>query len=177
MNSTRSAERTKSLKIEPVSEDLVCFESTLIDHSEGPDGSDLIHSLSIKGTISLPDLTIRSIEATALHQPYPECAASLDPVRQLVGLRIRSGYSNRVRELLGGTAGCSHFLALALDLGASHTLTTYLRVREKVQSSQINQQNSKWMRAALVIEPRLENACIALQSESRPVKQAKQGQG
>ncbi|MCX4149975.1 MULTISPECIES: DUF2889 domain-containing protein [Paraburkholderia] len=173
MNLSRSVERVKKLRIDPISDDLVRFRSSLEDHSDSDDGPEVIHALSLEGTISLPDLTIRSVTAHASQQPYRECAASLEPMSQLVGLRVSSGFSTNVKNLLGGTAGCSHFMALALDLAGSHTLTMYLRMRERARLDQSDEENGDWTRVGLSIEPRLENACIALTSESRMIRQAK----
>lgn len=171
---TRSAERTKKLKISPAGDNLVSFHVSLEDRTAEGAGGEVIHSLAIDGTISLPDLVIRSAEPTATLHPYPECSASLDPVRRLVGIAIGPGYRTRVQEIMGGTKGCTHFLALALDLAASHTLTLFLRMREEEQFANRNVKGNKWIRLGLAAEPRLENACIALTSDSRMVKEAKE---
>jgi len=171
---SRIAERVKRLHIERQSDTLVGFRASLEDRSEDPDGGELIHSLTLQGTISLPDLVIRSIEPHSVHQPYEECLASLEPARQLVGLKIGPGFRAKVQELMGRTRGCTHFLSLVLDLAAAHTLTTFLRMREQALSSERNAPNSKWMKVGLSVEPRLENACIALTSDSRIIRQAKQ---
>ena len=176
MTVSRSAERVKKLKISPAGPGLVGFRASLEDRAEGLAGEEgeVIHSLVIVGTISLPDLVIRSAEPLAIRHPYDECAPSLGPVRRLVGMTIGPGYRGRVQELMGGTKGCSHFLTLALDLAASHTLTLFLRMREEEEFARRNAPDSKWIRIGLAAEPRLENACIALTSDSRMLRQAKQ---
>jgi hypothetical protein len=176
MNLLRSAERVKRLRIDPVSDDLVRFRASLEDHSESAEGSEIVHSLSIEGTISLPDLTILSLEPHATQQPYRECAASLEPMRQLVGMRISKGFSSHVKELLGGTAGCTHFLTLALDLAASHTLSLHLRMRGSADLNEADKENPARLRVGLSLEPHLENACIALTSDSPMIRRAKRGQ-
>lgn len=173
MDLHRRAQRTKSLSIEPIDQHMVRFRASLDDHGESAEGTEVIHSLRLEGTISVPDLVIRSMVPTVLKQPYRECAASLEPLGRIVGMRIQSGFSMRVKELLGGTGGCSHFLALVLDVAASHTLTAYLRMRSLAKLDESDHENSPWTRAALAIEPRLENACIALASHQRPIRQAK----
>lgn len=174
MHLSRAAERTKKLNISPAGENLVSFHVSLEDRTEDGAGGEVIHSLAIDGTLSLPDLVIRSAEPTAIQHPYHECSASLDPVRKLVGIAIGPGYRTRVQQIMGGTKGCTHFLTLALDLAASHTLTLFLRMREEEQFINRNVQGNKWIRVGLAAEPRLENACIALTSESRMVKEAKE---
>jgi hypothetical protein len=177
MDSVRTAERVKKLKIEPIDDSLVRFRASLDDVSHDDAGDEVIHSLSIEGTISLPDLVIRSIEPHAHHHPYQECAQSLDPVRKLVGLRIGPGFRAKILDTMGGTKGCTHFLTLALDLAAAHTLSIFLRMRAKVRFDSRNNSDGAWIGTGLAIEPRLENACIALTSDSPVIRTAKKRVG
>jgi hypothetical protein len=173
MQPERSVERNKRLLIKPLDSQTVHFMASLEDFSEGPEGREVIHSLVLEGTLSVPDLVILSVEARALKQPYRECAASVSPMLQLSGLRIGPGFKQKAFELLGGVRGCSHFLALVLDLGASLTLTTYLRIREQVPLSTSDDDDSDWTSVALGLSPRLENACIGLQADWRPMTNAR----
>ena len=160
------ADREQKLRIEPVSDHVVRFLSTLTDTFRTPHGDDLIHSLRLEGTLSIPDLVILSISATSIEQPFSGCAASVPPMERLTGLRIGPGYRNRVIELIGGTQGCSHFLTMALDLGASHTLTTYLQMESRTPRREVGVADGRWIAVGLDIEPRLENACIGLRAET-----------
>lgn len=173
MDPFRTAERVKKLKIEPVDDTLVHFRSSLEDTSYSGAGEEIIHSLSIEGTISLPDLVIRTVEPRASHQPYLQCSASLDPVRKLVGITIGPGFRAHVQNLMRGTSGCTHFLSLSLDLAASHTLSLFLRMRKKASFESRNGTEGTWTKVGLSLEPRLENACIALTSESAVIQRAK----
>ena len=174
MNAGRTAERIKKLRIEPVDATLVRFHASLDDISHGDTPDEVIHSLSIEGTISLPDLMIRTIEPRADHQPYGECARSLDPVRQLAGICIGPGFRENVLLRLGRTKGCTHFLTLVLDLAASHTLSLFLRMRAEVAFNVRTNRDGSWIGTGLKIEPRLENACIALRSDSPVIEKGKQ---
>lgn len=173
MDRDRSAERVKRLKVEPVNDSLLRFHASLVDTAYDANGDELIHSLSIDGTISVPELEILTAEPYVVQQPHPECTKSLDPVRNLVGCRIGPGYRSKVQGILGGTSGCSHFLTLAFDLGASHTLSLFLRMRSQGQFENRNAPEGFWIRNGLKIEPRLENACIALTSDSTTIANAK----
>lgn len=171
------ADRDKKLRIEPIDPTLVRFVSTLTDTFRSPAGDDLIHALRLEGTISLPDLVIRSIEATSTEQPFDACAASVDPMRKLVGVRIGPGFRNQVMERIGGVRGCTHYLSMALDLGASHTLTTYLQMEVEAPRRGEGADDGRWIAVGLRIEPRLENACIGLKSESPVIVSARRHLG
>lgn len=173
MVGARRARRTKSLDVEPIGDDRLRFRLELDDRSLSPEGDELIHSLAIEGELSLPDLVIRAIEPFAYHQPYPECGASLEPVRRLVGTRIGPGFRDTVLRTMGRTRGCTHFLTLALDLAGAHTLSVFLRMRERVPFATRHDPDGAWMQVGLEVEPRLENACTALRSESPVMRQAK----
>ena len=173
MDPTRCAERTKKLRIEPVDASLLRFFASLEDISHDGAGVEVIHSLAIEGTISLPDLVIRSIEPRAHYQPFRECGKSLDPVRGLVGVRIGPGFRAHVRGTLGRTQGCTHFLSLVLDLAASHTLSLFLRMRARVPFEGRNGPDGAWIGTGLAIEPLLENACIAFTSDSPVIAKAR----
>ena len=172
MDKHRGAKRVKSLEVEP-RENGVAFMLRLDDTSHSPQGDELIHSLGLEGELSLPELEIKSIKAHAYKHPYPECAASLAPVQQLVGTRIGPGFRDAVVKAMGRTRGCTHFLSLALDLAAAHTLSVFLQMRSRAPFAARNDGEDVWMRAGLEIEPRLENACIALRTESPVIQRAR----
>lgn len=175
MDLFRTTERNKTLKITPVSEALVRFRATLEDRceTEGETEAEIIHSLILEGTISLPDLVVQTIEPTVLRQPHPECVNSVEPMRKLVGLRVGPGFRDGVIKAVGRTLGCTHFMTLALDLAASHTLALFLRMRTRVPFEKRNTTAGAWIGTGLEIEPRLENACIALQTHSDTIQSAK----
>ncbi len=170
---SRTAKRSKSLEIEPAGQGRVRFKLGLEDKSHSDEGDELIHVLEIEGEISLPDLKVLWIEPRSMHQPYPECGASLEPVRRIAGVRIGPGFRARVLEVMGRERGCTHFLTLVLDLSAAHTLSLFLRMRERAAFASRNEPGNEWMRAGLELEPRLENACIALRSDSSIIRDAK----
>ena len=74
-------ERVKRLGIDPVSPSLVTFRASLEDILTSPEGQEVVHSLLLEGTLSIPDLVIMTIEPRTIVQPYAECAASLAPMR------------------------------------------------------------------------------------------------
>jgi len=166
MTQKRTAGRTKTLDVEPLDDTSFRFRLTLEDRSNLDGDEDRIHSLLIEGVLTVPDLVIQSIEAVAIRQPYPECVVSLAPVKLLAGAKIGPGFRNRVLEVMGKTKGCTHFLTLALDLAAAHTLTTFLRMYQTADYK-MRDKGGNWMKAGLQVEPRLENACVALQSGGR----------
>lgn len=58
------------------------------------------------------DYTIRDVRAATLTAPWPMCGGTDAAYRQLVGLRIGPGFSQKMKELLGGVRGCTHLSEL-----------------------------------------------------------------
>lgn len=83
-----------------------------------------IHSMWLRITVDR-NLVIVDAQATMDAVPYPEYCASIEPAyRKLVGIAIRPGYLQKVKELFAGVQGCTHVteLAAALATGAFQTM-------------------------------------------------------
>ena len=78
-----------------------------------------IHSMWLRITID-HTLTIVDAEASSDAMPYEGyCDAITPDYKQLVGLAIRPGFSNKVKELLGGINGCTHITELISSLATT----------------------------------------------------------
>ena len=76
-----------------------------------------VHHMSITLLIAPGPLTIVQAEAEMLAVPMAECPATLDLVEQLVGVEIKSGFSNQIRKIMGGNRGCTHLCTLVVAMG------------------------------------------------------------
>lgn len=85
-------------------------DATMIDGRILPEGEPW-HEMALRLCVDR-DFVIREAEAVALHTPTDYCGSIVEAYRQLVGLRISPGFSQRVRELFAGRAGCTHFTEL-----------------------------------------------------------------
>jgi hypothetical protein len=61
--------------------------------------------------------TILEAEAEMSRVPHDLCPTTLPAIQKVIGLSITSGYSERVRERIGGINGCSHLTHLLLSMG------------------------------------------------------------
>ncbi len=80
---------------------------------------ELIHQLSLTVVID-DDYQIRDATAQTLAAPWPVCAEAAADYRQLIGLKIGPGFTRAVRELLGGTSGCTHLTDLLGQIGNTY---------------------------------------------------------
>ena len=83
------------------------FHITGVVKDPGP-----IHHISFTCRLSPDPLRIVEAEAEMLTVPLPECQECLDRVALLKGMEIKSGFSDRVDQIMGRTLGCTHLCHL-----------------------------------------------------------------
>lgn len=92
-----------------------------------------VHCLTVNMELTLPDLVIEKAEAKMKTVPVDVCREAGDVVKMLVGLRMTHGFTNRIREIMGGRKGCLHMTNLILSMSAAAiqgSYAYYTRVRE-----------------------------------------------
>lgn len=78
-----------------------------------------VHDMWLRITVDR-DLRIVDAEASSEAMPYAgQCDRIAPDYRRLVGLSIGPGYLRHVKELLGGTRGCTHITELAGSLATA----------------------------------------------------------
>jgi hypothetical protein len=80
---------------------------------------ELIHHLSLCVLID-DDYQIRDARAKTMAAPWPVCSEIATAYRKLIGLRIGPGFARAVREILGGTLGCTHLTDLLGQIGNTY---------------------------------------------------------
>ncbi len=85
------------------------------DNSET--GPFLVHHLVARIWVQGPDLTISAVEAEMKQIPRRACPEVLPAIQKLVGLKIITGFTQKVKDLIGSVRGCSHLTSLFLTLG------------------------------------------------------------
>ena len=80
---------------------------------------ELIHHLSLCVIID-DDYQIRDASAKTMAAPWSACTDVADDYRKLIGMRIGPGFTRAVREVLGGTLGCTHLTDLLGQIGNTY---------------------------------------------------------
>jgi hypothetical protein len=88
-----------------------------VSSEEKGEGLRTIHHLFARIRVQGPDLTITRVEAEMKRVPREACPEALPAVQKLAGLRIISGYTQKVKDLIGDVKGCSHLTNLFLTMG------------------------------------------------------------
>lgn len=88
-----------------------------------------IHDMWVRLVVD-ETLLVRDIVAVTDASPYEICREAVEPMRVMVGERIRAGWSLTVKSRLGGAKGCTHLMEMLIPLGtAAYQTLTSLRLR------------------------------------------------
>ena len=74
-----------------------------------------LHEMWLRLTLD-DSMTIRAAEATTEWSPFPSGPGAADSYRKLVGLKIGPGWTDRVKERIASTSGCTHLTELLRPL-------------------------------------------------------------
>lgn len=77
----------------------------------------IIHHIDVKLMVAPDPLRIEIAEADMIHVSLDDCKKTLDTVEQLNGIEVRSGFSGKVRKIMGGKKGCTHLCHLVTVMG------------------------------------------------------------
>lgn len=136
--------------------DVKSHEIPNLDRGPIPPGEPL-HEMWLRITVDL-DLNIKAAEAKTVWGPYSMCGDITPNYQRLVGLTIRAGFTQKTRELLGGTQGCTHLLELLGPMATTAFQTVY--------SDQVKRDRGAGIRK----RPALIDSCHAWASDSPVVK-------
>jgi hypothetical protein len=107
-----------------------CFATRhLVSGEQRPPG--VIHHMIVRVKISGPNLTIEEIEAEMPVVPRGECRRTIDTLSILAGMRITSGFTVKVKEMLGGPKSCAHLVSLVLAMAPAAVQGAWSVVSQK----------------------------------------------
>ena len=83
-----------------------------------------LHEMWIRLTLDA-ELWVHAVEVVTDFGPYAVCPSIAPNFQRLVGERIKAGWTQRTRELLGGVQGCTHLVELLGPLATTAFQTIY----------------------------------------------------
>ncbi len=114
-----------------------------------------VHEMWLRLTID-DRFTVKAVEAVTENGPFAECPGATPNFQRLVGLTMGAGWNRRIREMLGGAAGCTHLVELTGPM-ATTAMQTIWPLRQTSQPKTTDR-------------PRLLDSCHAFRSDSPVVK-------
>lgn len=76
------------------------------------------HDMWVRLTVD-DQLVVRGVEAASDETPYSVCKEAESTLSVMVGERIASGWSSKVKERLRGAASCTHLMELLIPLATT----------------------------------------------------------
>lgn len=149
------------MEVESVMRDISVAGSDLFFKTLAP-GEDL-HHMQITLTLDR-SLVIHQVQVRTLAAPTPWCAEANGVYDGLVGLQIGPGFTKKVRELAGGTKGCTHLTELMGPVATTAFQTWHALARETG--------SARAARAlpGLLPRPALFNTCQAYRADAKALE-------
>ena len=75
------------------------------------EADEALHDISIRLTVTL-ELEVMDVDAVIDASPYNYCKSAMEMARNLIGLRIAPGWSEKSKRAMGASRGCTHLTEL-----------------------------------------------------------------
>lgn len=124
----------------------------------------VVHDLIIRMVVKGRELVIDEIDVDMETVPRQDCREVLNALKPVVGMKIQAGFTEKVKEKVGGAKGCTHLVALLLAMAPAAVQGAWSAVaRQPVNPS-------KYSGAALSF---LENTCWVWRSDGELMKETR----
>ena len=77
-----------------------------------------VHDMWIRLVVD-EDLVVKDVLAVTDASPYGVCREAVAPLAVIIGEQIKPGWTNLVKEKLGGPVGCTHLMELLMPLATT----------------------------------------------------------
>lgn len=116
-------DREISMRTYDLGDHQILIEGFLKDHrypsaaSGNTGGGRLVHDMIIRLKVKGPGMLIEEVEAEMPHHPREECPVVIPWIKKIEGLKIATGFTLKVKEIIGNSKGCAHLTSLVIALG------------------------------------------------------------
>lgn len=94
------------------------YHATPLLTGEVLEAGGVLHGMSMRVTLD-SSMLIVAVESFLDKGPTIECPQAADVYQQLIGLRIGSGFSGRIKQLFRGRYGCTHMTELLIPIATT----------------------------------------------------------
>jgi len=79
----------------------------------------ILHQMILYLLVNKTSLEIEDLQVEMPVLPREDCLETINSMDPVKGLKIRGGFTSKVRDIGGGTKGCNHLVALLTAMGPS----------------------------------------------------------
>ncbi len=90
-----------------------------------------IHDMIVRMQVRGVALVIEAIETEMRSVPRKECRQAAGCLKPLIGMSIASGFTVKVKEMIGGPKGCAHLVSLVLAMAPAAVQGAWSAVSQK----------------------------------------------
>ncbi len=119
-----------------------------------------IHNISLKLTLD-NELLIHFVEAKTQNAPFSSCSEVNQSYKQLVGIKISTGWNRKVKKLFSGVNGCTHLNELLPVVATLAIQTIYPYLEMRPETASVNEKK---------LNPVLENSCHSFNTQGENVE-------
>ncbi len=131
--------RTISVSTYGYDQDSIVVEGRLTDHRFRPtyylNGEfrppGIVHDLVVRMRVKGPDMVIEDIEVEMETVPRKECLEIVNSLAPVKGMKIRHGFTDRIKAEVGGAKGCAHLVELLLSMAPAAVQGAWSAVAQK----------------------------------------------
>lgn len=116
-----------------------------------------VHDMLLRLTIDL-DFMIHDAHASSDATPFPSCEQSTIVMKELIGLRIGTGWMREVRQRIAATQSCTHLMDLLAPIAATAYQTLHAELEARAKRRKIRE------------KPKILDTCLALASDGEVVQ-------
>jgi hypothetical protein len=106
-----------------------------------------VHHMIVRMQIKGPELVIEDIEVEMPTVPNEFCIETINCLEPIKGMRIASGFTSKVKGLVGGVKGCVHLVALLTSMAPAAFQGVYSGMELKIKTDLIAErmENTCWV--------------------------------
>ncbi len=123
-----------------------------------------LHDISLRITIDL-EMNIVDADASIDAAPYHYCSRITPVAQRLIGLQIAPGFRQKVKQRIGGTAGCTHLTELLGPIATTAVQTLVSELARRQQEGDEQAIDEKKLAMGFL------DSCHSLASDSPVVKE------
>jgi len=124
----------------------------------------IVHDMIIRIVVRGPELVIDDIDVDMLTVPRKECLEVKNSLKPVIGMKIKSGFTERVKAKVGGAKGCTHLVALLLTMAPAAVQGAFSAVAQQPVDTE------KYSGTAMKF---LENTCWVWRSDGELIKETR----
>ncbi len=125
----------------------------------------VVHNMTIRMKVRGPGLIIEDIDVEMPTVPNDGCLETRRSLEPIIGMSIVSGFTLKVRNLVGGAKGCAHLVALLMAMAPAAVQGAWSAATRSPSNSQALKTYSMG---------RLKNTCYVWRSDGPAFKKYKQ---